>query len=348
VIEPMARDVAEREVPAATLATPDIGVFGWYSGARILDLGGLTDQRVATLVERVGYDAMMEQALFLDLERVDYVVDRSPERERFRDRTTRGRRWRVLMTGPVQGLGISRPETYYYTLYALEPESALGALEASDNLAVVDRQGGAVSATLFATSGGRIVLPLGASLLVSRENGGALLVLPPRPVWERSELAAAELADWSFLVAAAGGAMLESLPQSARRLHQLLEAGNWALHDDAEPRGPKTAPAFRQMHLHLLGRSRRSTSPAWKWGESPRFPAFAERHTWGRDFEPLRAAECLDIVTRLESRLRQHYDVPSDRIVAWKPCARCGYPTTRTDAHPANGCELCGASSSRP
>jgi hypothetical protein len=32
-----------------------------------------------------------------------------------------------LRTGALRGLGISRPQTYYYTLYALEPESAFGA-----------------------------------------------------------------------------------------------------------------------------------------------------------------------------------------------------------------------------
>ena len=204
-----------------------------------------------------------------------------------------------------------------------------------------------MSATLFASSGGRIVLPTGASLLVSRENGGALIVVPPRTVWERSALSASELAAWSFLVAATGWAMLESLPQLAGGCINYWEAGNWALHDDAEPRGPKSAADFRQMHLHLLGRSRSSTSAAWQWGESPRFPAFAERHTWSRDFEPLRGAECLAVVARVESRLRQYYDVLSDRIAAWRQCTRCGYPTTRI-ADAATGCELCSASPSHP
>jgi hypothetical protein len=70
---------------------------------------------------------VLAEGLFLDLGRADFVLDRSLERERFRDHVTRGLTWRVLRTGAVRGLGISRPGTYYYTLYALEPPSAYGA-----------------------------------------------------------------------------------------------------------------------------------------------------------------------------------------------------------------------------
>ena len=129
VLEPMALDVASRELPQACVAVADIGIMGYYSKARILDLGGLVDARVQALVARTGYDAMLEQGTFLDLAPVDFVLDRSTERERFRDHVTRGLHWRVLRTGVVRGLGISRPENYYYTLYALEPGSALGRLE---------------------------------------------------------------------------------------------------------------------------------------------------------------------------------------------------------------------------
>ena len=45
-----------------------------------------------------------------------------------------------------------------------------------------------MSLILFQSAGGFLVLPDRASLLVSRENGGNLVINPPRPVWERSEL----------------------------------------------------------------------------------------------------------------------------------------------------------------
>ena len=127
VLEPMAAEVAKRGGERVTLATPDIGVLGYYSGARVLDLGGLVQPALRERTVRDGYDRMLETGSFLDFGRVDFVVDRSPKAERFAGRVTRDLVWRPLSTGAVHGLGISRPETYYYTLYLLEPASAFGA-----------------------------------------------------------------------------------------------------------------------------------------------------------------------------------------------------------------------------
>lgn len=126
VLVPMAHDIAARDLDPKVVASPDIGVLGYHSGARMLDLGGLVDRRVQALVDSVGYDAMLEQGLFFALGRPDFVVDRSPEPERFAGHQTHGLVWRPLRTGAVRGLGISRPRTFYYTLYALEPPSAFG------------------------------------------------------------------------------------------------------------------------------------------------------------------------------------------------------------------------------
>jgi hypothetical protein len=171
-----------------------------------------------------------------------------------------------------------------------------------------------VSQILFSCDGGHLVLPDRASLLVSRENGGNLVVNPPRPVWERSELTPAELTQFAFLVAAAGRAMIDVLPQLAGGCVNYWEAGNWALNDEAEPKGRKDAVAHRSMHLHLLGRSPSSTSASWQWGESPRFPAFAERESWARDFEALTADECGRIVRRARALLRTTYGLRDDQI----------------------------------
>ncbi len=192
---------------------------------------------------------------------------------------------------------------------------------------------------LLACSGGVLVLPARKLVLVDRQTGGNLVVNPPRVVWERSELTAAELTHWSFLVAAAGRAMLDVLPQLTGGCINYWEAGNWALHDDAEPKGPKTAPNFRQVHLHLLGRSRTTTDADWRWGEAPRFPAFAARHTWAAKNERLTPAECQKIVQRATSLLQTQYAVQAQQSAA---CAGCGYPTPlASDAQPV--CAECSA-----
>ena len=178
---------------------------------------------------------------------------------------------------------------------------------------------------LFRCDGGTLMLPARASLLVSRENGGNLVVNPPRPVWERSELTPAELTHFAFLVAAAGRAMIDVLPQLSGGCLNYWEAGNWALNDAADPVGRKDARSHRQMHLHLLGRSPGSTDPSWRWGESPRFPAFAERYSWAAGFERLTAPECAAIVARTEAFLREAYGVRDEQIASWS-CGEDGYP----------------------
>jgi hypothetical protein len=186
-----------------------------------------------------------------------------------------------------------------------------------------------MSLILLQSAGGVLTLPDRASLLVSRENGGNLVIYPPRAVWERSELTASELASFACLVAAAGRAMIDELPQLAGGCVNYWEAGNWALNDEAEPRGRKQARAHRQMHLHLLGRSPASTDPACAWGESPRFPAFAERLAWAARFARLSAAECTAIVGRTDALLRSKYGSAAGEITGWSPREGCGYPSPR-------------------
>jgi hypothetical protein len=184
-----------------------------------------------------------------------------------------------------------------------------------------------MSLTLFRCDGGRLTLPDRVSLLVSRENGGNLVVNPPRVVWERSELTPVELTQFGFLVSAAGRAMIDVLPQLDSGCINYWEAGNWALNDEAEPKGRKDARTHRKVHLHLLGRSPSSTDPLWRWGESPRFPAFAEKGSWAAQFERLTAGECHQIVSRADALLRTTYGLLAGQIATWLPCAACGYPT---------------------
>ena len=194
---------------------------------------------------------------------------------------------------------------------------------------------------LFTCGGGSLLLPEAGSVLVGREDGGNLIVSPPREVWERSELAPAELILWSFLVAATAKAMLDALPQLDGGCVNYWEAGNWALNDAAEPPGPKTAREHRRVHLHLLGRSRAAKSPSWKWGEAPKFPEFAERQSWASGFERLSAAECRDVVARAEVLLRERYAMDAGLLAPWSACDACGYPTPAQDGLTQGKCAEC-------
>jgi diadenosine tetraphosphate (Ap4A) HIT family hydrolase len=179
---------------------------------------------------------------------------------------------------------------------------------------------------LLSCAGGDVVLPDAALVLVDRVDGGNLVVNPPRPVWDRSALAPEELARWSALVAAAGAAMLESLPQLHDGCLNYWDAGNWALNAEAPPIGPKTGPEHRQLHLHLLGRSRQATDPDFRWGEAPRFPDYADRIAWAAPHARLTPGECLRVVRATQSRLHGTYGFTAAQVGAWRECTGCAYP----------------------
>ncbi len=185
---------------------------------------------------------------------------------------------------------------------------------------------GPVPQTLFSWAGGTIALPDPSLVLVSREDGGNLVVHPPRAVWERSELSSPELNGWSVLVAAAGRAMLDALPQLEGGCINYWEAGNWALNDAAEPAGPKDPRQHRSVHMHLLGRSPAASDPSWSWGEAPIFPRFADRLAWASRRERLRPEECGRIVARVRELMVDRYGIPPEEVSAPPACPRCGYP----------------------
>jgi hypothetical protein len=200
---------------------------------------------------------------------------------------------------------------------------------------------------LFTCSGGHLALPARGAALVSREDGGNLLVNPPREVWERAELTPAELTDWAFLVAAAGQAMLRTLPQLEGGCINYFDAGNWALNFSAEPRGPgsrgmKSDPAYRRMHMHLLGRSRTSADPSWQWGEAPKFPDYADREAWALKHKLLSAEECIQIVAEVDRVLRERYGFTSQQISRWETCSACEYPMVITPEQSGGRCAECG------
>jgi diadenosine tetraphosphate (Ap4A) HIT family hydrolase len=161
------------------------------------------------------------------------------------------------------------------------------------------------SGVIYRGAGGTVVLP--KTPFLDREDGGHLIVNPPRPVWERSELSALDLAHWSFLVAAVGRAMIDVLPQLEGGCVNYFEAGNWALNDAAPPKGPKRAPEHRRMHLHIFGRSRTAKHPAWRWGEAPKLPDYKDRKHWAARFRPLDVKECNAIMRRARALLQKRY-----------------------------------------
>ncbi len=194
-----------------------------------------------------------------------------------------------------------------------------------------------MSLELFKCVGGEIILPNRDLVLISRQDGGNLVVNPLREVWERSELTPFELTNWSFLVAATGKAMLDVLPQLENGCLNYWEAGNWALNIESNPTGAvKTAKDFRKVHLHLLGRNPNTLNPDLKWGESPKFPDFSERFVWAGKNERLSADECVEIVRSVKIQLLEIYALRPNQIEKWTICQICGYPIAESNCPECN------------
>jgi len=101
------------------VATPDIGAVGYYSGRRVLDLGGLVTPEINDMRRRVDVERIIEEGLYLRF-RPDYLVDRSEIPMRFAGRTIEGVRFIPVMEGRVENLGIRKPDPVQYVLYRLE------------------------------------------------------------------------------------------------------------------------------------------------------------------------------------------------------------------------------------
>lgn len=209
-------------------------------------------------------------------------------------------------------------------------------------------RGSAMSHVLFRNVGGSVTLPDPRTIMIDRRDGGQLVVYPPRRVWDRTALDAAELTQWNLLVAATAAAMLDTLPQLRNGCVNYWDAGNWALNVEASPAGPKVGSAHRVLHQHLVGRSPESTDPSWAWGESPFFPRFSDRFTWSQGKAPFTPAECTTLVARLAHVLVERYGVPAGAVLPVAGCARCGYPAPACDLDPDTGaCPGCATGGPR-
>lgn len=119
VIGGMGEWLARNAAPDAVVAAPDIGAVGYYSGLRVLDLGGLVTREINDMRQHVDVGRIIEEGLYLRFH-PDYLVDRSEIPMRFAGRTIEGIRFIPVMEGRVENLGIRKPDPVHYVLYRLE------------------------------------------------------------------------------------------------------------------------------------------------------------------------------------------------------------------------------------
>jgi hypothetical protein len=110
--------------PDAVVAAADIGYLAFYSGRRVLDLGGLVEPVTGELRAEYSYEEIVDRGLYFGLDgypHVDYFIDRDHQPDRFSGRTVAGHRFEKVFETTVRNLGIRKPGTFHYTLYHLTP-----------------------------------------------------------------------------------------------------------------------------------------------------------------------------------------------------------------------------------
>ncbi|HSG29100.1 MAG TPA: glycosyltransferase family 39 protein [Candidatus Krumholzibacterium sp.] len=125
VISEIGMYLARNADPGAVVAAPDIGAVGYYSGLRVLDLGGLVTPEINRMRRDMDVEKIIDEGLYLDLG-ADYLMDRSTEGMRFSGRVIRGSRFEPLMSGVVKNLGIRNQVPVTYALYRIEPVEGEG------------------------------------------------------------------------------------------------------------------------------------------------------------------------------------------------------------------------------
>ena len=120
----LARYLHDNSMPDVVVAAADIGYLAYYSERRVLDLGGLVEPATARLREAHDYEEILAQGLYFDIPgypRVDYLVDRDHEANRFTGRVVKGFGFVPVYSTIVRNLGIRKPGEYHYTLYRIMP-----------------------------------------------------------------------------------------------------------------------------------------------------------------------------------------------------------------------------------
>jgi hypothetical protein len=109
-----------RTAPGTLFAVADIGVFGYYSDRTVLDLYGLVTPELGAPAARLGYDAIVWNLLFEPVGRPRYLVDRAERAARLMPPDDPSTPYRFLFSRVIPDLGITRPQTYVYSVYEID------------------------------------------------------------------------------------------------------------------------------------------------------------------------------------------------------------------------------------
>lgn len=111
-IKPIAYWLKEHSERQARVLAPDIGLVAYVSDRTIYDVAGLVTPEVREVFLRIPYDVAMREGRYELVIKPDYIIYRSPTSGYIQPETLS-----PIMTTVFPGLGITKQDVQYYTLY---------------------------------------------------------------------------------------------------------------------------------------------------------------------------------------------------------------------------------------
>ena len=108
-LRPMAYELRKT---GGSVLTPDVGLVGYVSGAKVYDTAGIVSPEVKKSFQEMTYDEGMEQTVYKDIVQPDFVIDRFHQPARL---VSEELKEVMSFQFPSLGLLIDRP--VFYTLY---------------------------------------------------------------------------------------------------------------------------------------------------------------------------------------------------------------------------------------
>ena len=106
--------------PEAVIATPDIGVIGYFSQRRVVDLAGLVTPEMVPHLVRETPEQVVAEFRFASFSRPDFLIDRAPRPYELMKTSPYAGCLVPLGTAEVPNLGIARPDPATYSFYRLD------------------------------------------------------------------------------------------------------------------------------------------------------------------------------------------------------------------------------------
>ena len=117
---PWARWFGEHSPSGAAIATPDIGVFGYFSRRPILDLAGLITPGMVRYLGSETQEEVIARFRFAAIARPAFLVDRGGGEYRLLEDSPYAASLVPLGLARVPNLGVARPEPATYSFYRID------------------------------------------------------------------------------------------------------------------------------------------------------------------------------------------------------------------------------------